>query len=40
MLEPTDNNKSIKEYDKISKYKDLEIEFVKMGHRKTTIIQK
>ena len=38
MSVPTDNNTSIKEYNEISKHKDLEIEIVKMWHLKTTTI--
>ena len=30
---PTDNNISIKEYNKISKYRELEIEIEKMWHQ-------
>ena len=33
---PTDNNISVKEYNKISQYKDLEIEIEKMWYFKTT----
>ena len=37
MSVPTDNNKSIKEYNKtVSKYKDLEQDIAKMRHLKTT----
>ena len=35
---PTVNIISIKEYHKLSKYKDLEIEIEKMCHLKTTTI--
>ena len=35
MSVPNDNNLSVKEYNKISKYKDLEIEIEKMWHLKT-----
>ena len=38
MLVPTDNNISVKEYNKISKYKDLEKEIEKMWHFKTTTV--
>ena len=38
MLGPIDNNTPIKEYNKISKYKDLEIEIEKMWHLKTTMV--
>ena len=34
----TDDNISVKEYNKISKYKDQEIETEKMWHLKTTIM--
>ena len=30
MLEPTDNNESVKQYNKITQYKDLEIEIEKI----------
>ena len=33
---PTDNKISVKEYNKISEYKDLEIEILKMWHLETT----
>ena len=36
ILIPTDNNISVKEYNKINKSKELEIEIVKMWHVKTT----
>ena len=35
---PTDDNISVKIYDKISNYKDLEIEIKKMWHFKTTTV--
>ena len=35
---PCDNNISAKEFDKLSKYKDLQIEIEKMWHLKTRII--
>ena len=35
---PTDNNMSVKEYNKISKYKDQEIERENMWHLKTTTV--
>ena len=35
---PTDNNISVKEYNKISQYKDLEIEIEKMWYFKTTTV--
>ena len=38
VLVPTDNNVSLKEYNKIDKYKDVEIEIEKMWHLKTTIV--
>jgi len=38
MTVPSDRNVSLKEYEKISKYKDLEIEIQKMWHLKTTVI--
>ena len=34
---PTDSEISVKEYDKISKYKDLEIETEKIWYLKTTV---
>ena len=34
----TDNNRSVIEYNKISKYKDMEIDIEKMWHLKTTIM--
>ena len=34
----TDNNISVKKYNKISNYKDLEIETEKMWHLKTTTL--
>ena len=36
MSMPTDNNISVKEYYKISKYKNLKIKIKKMWHFKTT----
>ena len=38
MTVPSDRNLSIKEYEKMSKYKDLEIEIQKMWHLKVTMI--
>ena len=38
MAIPTDRNISIKEFDKLSKYKDLQIEIERMWHLKTTVI--
>ena len=38
MTVPSDRNVSLKEYEKVSKYKDLEIEIQKMWHLKTTVI--
>ena len=38
MSVPKDNNTSVKEYEKRSKYKDLEIEIEKMLHLETTTI--
>ena len=38
MSVPTDNNTSIKEDNKISKYKNLQIEIVKLCHFKTTTV--
>ena len=38
MAIPTDRNISIKEFDKLSKYKDLQIEMERMWHLKTTVI--
>ena len=35
---PTKNDKSIKEYNKINKYEDLEIEIGKMWLLKTTVV--
>ena len=35
---PTDRNISVKEFDKLSKYKDLQIEIERMWHLKTTIV--
>ena len=35
---PSDRNTSLKEFEKISKYKDLEIEIQKMWHLKTQTI--
>ena len=38
MTIPTDRNISVKEFDKLSKYKDLQIEIDRMWHLKTTIV--
>ena len=38
MAVPSDKNIFVKEFDKLSKYKDLQIEITKMWHLKTTII--
>ena len=38
MASPTDRNLSVKEFDKPSKYKDLQIEIEPMWHRKTAVI--
>ena len=38
MTVPYDRNLSLKEYEKISKYKDLEIEIQKMWHLKAIVI--
>ena len=38
MTVPSDRNVSLKEYEKDSKYKDLENEIQKMWHLKTTVI--
>ena len=38
MTIPTDRNISMKEFDKPSKYKDLQIEIERMWHPKTTAI--
>ena len=38
MTIPTDRNISVKEFDKLSKYKDLQIEIERMWHLKTTIV--
>ena len=38
MSVPTENNISAKEYSKITKYKDLEIDIEKLGHMKTTTV--
>ena len=38
MSVPSDRNIAVKEFDKLSKYKDLEIEIQKMWHLKTTIV--
>ena len=35
---PTDKNISVKEFDKLNKYKDLEIEIEKMWRLKTTMV--
>ena len=35
---PSDRNVSLREYEKNSKYKDLEIEIHKMWHLKTTVV--
>ena len=34
---PSDTNVSLKVFEKISKYKDLQIEAIKMWHLKTTL---
>ena len=39
MSVPTGNKISVKEYNKIRKYKDLEIKTEKMWHFKTTAVQ-
>ena len=38
MSVPKDNPKTVKEYDKISQYKDMEIESKKKRHLKTTTV--
>ena len=38
MTIPTDRNISVKEFDKLSKYKELQIEIERMWHLKTTIV--
>ena len=38
MTVPSDRNLSLKEYEKISKYKDLEIEIHKMWHLKAMVV--
>ena len=38
MTVPTDKNVSAKEFDKLSKYKDLQIEIERMWHLKTSIV--
>ena len=38
MTIPTDRNISVKEFDKLSKYKDLQIEIERMWQLKTTVI--
>ena len=38
MTVPSDRNVSLKVYEKVSKYKDLEIEIQKMWYLKTTVI--
>ena len=38
MTVPSDKNVPLKEYKKVSKYKDLEIEIQKMWHLKATVI--
>ena len=38
MSVPTDNNISIKEYNRISRYKDLKVEIEKIWHLKTATI--
>ena len=38
MTVASDRNVSLKGYEKISKYKDLEIEIQKMWHLKTTVL--
>ena len=38
MTVPSDRNRSLKEYEKMSKYKDLEIEIKKMWHLKVIVM--
>ena len=38
MSVPSDKNVAVKEFDKLSKYKDLEIEIQKMWHLKTSVV--
>ena len=38
MTVPSDRNLSLKEYEKIGKYRDLEIEIQKMRHSKAIVI--
>ena len=38
MTVPSERNLSVKEYEKISKYKDLEIEIQKMWHLKAIVM--
>ena len=38
MTMPSDRNLSLVEYEKVSKYKDLDIEIQKMWHLKATVI--
>ena len=38
MYVPSDTNASLKIFEKLSKYKDLEIEVTKMWHLKTTTL--
>ena len=38
MSVPTDNNISVKEYNKVNKYKDLEIEIDKLWQLKSTTL--
>ena len=38
MTVPSDRNVSLKKYEKVSKYRDLEIEIQKMWHLKTTVM--
>ena len=38
MTVPSERNTSVKEFDKLSKYKDLEIEICKMWKMKTVVI--
>ena len=38
MTVPSDRKISLKEYEKVSRYKDLEVEIQKMWHLKTTVL--